>query len=74
MRWIACTETLPKKETPVVAFIGGIPRILEIRTDSPSRDDTYQEYDYWDDPSNDGQEIAWHDVSHWMLLPEDPQV
>ena len=59
----------PKLETPVLALYRGEWRILERRTDKPGFEDTYKEYQYWDDPHNDGQGIDDLDITKWQEIP-----
>jgi len=65
-------ETAPH-ETPVIILRDGIPCIGEKRTEIPSFEDTYNAFDYWDDPNNDGQ--CWDEclITHWMPLPAPPK-
>ena len=71
--WTPTADSLPPVETPVIAFYRGECRILERRTETPSWEETYDVFDYWDDPTDDGQEIDDSDVTHWMPTPPDPQ-
>ena len=72
--WVLADETFPPKETPVLALVAGEYCILERRTETPSWEDTYKAFDYWDDPTDDGQEIADEEVTHWMHLPAKPAI
>jgi len=78
LSWISVKSKLPPDETPVLIWKsstiqpGGEPRIGELRWERPAWDDTWQAYRYWDDPFDDGQPWEWHDVTHWMPLPEAP--
>jgi hypothetical protein len=69
LAWVHQTnDNLPPEETPVLTnYQGG--RILERRWEIPGYYDSYQSYWYWDDPLNDGQEIAREDVKEWMYIP-----
>ena len=69
LAWVHDTnETLPPPEHPVLtSYQGG--RILERRWDYPGYYDNYEAYWYWDDPEDDGQEIARQDVKEWMYIP-----
>lgn len=62
-------DQLPREETPVLTnYKGG--RILERRWEIPSYYDYFQSYWYWDDPINDGQEIAREEITEWMYIPQ----
>lgn len=69
LSWVRGTnEALPPEETPVLTNYQGV-RVLERRWDKPSYYDSYEAYWYWDDPKNDGQEIAREEVNEWMYIP-----
>ena len=70
--WIKTEDKLPPIETPVLIILNGKARIGELRWDHPGFEGTYEYYQYWDDPENDGQcwECAY--VTHWQPLPELP--
>lgn len=72
--WIPVSERLPADETPVLAVVNGRTRVAELRWETPSFEETYKAFRYWDDPDDDGQCWEWHDVTHWMPLPEPPEV
>ena len=66
---ISVDYRLPDEETPVmVTFIDCSIRILELRWEYTGYEDTFNRFQYWDDPYNDGQCIDWHNVTHWMPL------
>lgn len=71
--WISVEDRLPKEGEIVLAVVRGAIRIASIFTEHPSFEETYQPYDYWDDPYDDGQIWEWFDVTHWMPLPEPPR-
>ena len=73
MNWIKTSERLPEKETPVLILVLGEVRIGEIRTEYATFEDLHGDFDYWDDPANDGQDIEWDRVTHWMPLPPLPE-
>jgi len=62
---------LPEIETPVLTnYKGGT--ILERRWYEPDREgDFLKPHAYWDNPDNDGQEIADQEVTEWMYLPKE---
>jgi hypothetical protein len=68
---LVSNEPIPH-ETPLIALYRGQWRILERRTETPNWEETFKEFDYWDDPNNEGQEIDDHYVTHWMHLPPIP--
>jgi hypothetical protein len=73
--WIKCEERMPAPETPVLAWHapgGGAHSILELRWDRPGYEETFEPYLYWDNPNDDGQDIDFCDVTHWMPLPDAP--
>lgn len=73
MKWISTLDDLPKEATPVLIVHCGEVRIGEIRWDFPGFEDAYREFQYWDDPNNDGQCWAWGNVTHWMPIPAMPE-
>lgn len=68
--WVSVRERLPENDTPVLIVLDGEVKIAERRTESPSFEESWDAYDYWDDPANDGQD--WHDsqVTYWMPIPD----
>lgn len=70
--WTPTTERMPPNETPVLCVYRGEHRVLERRTERPTWEETYKAFDYWDDPTDDGQQIEEHEVTHWMPLPALP--
>lgn len=72
MKPIATSEKLPPDETPVLILHRGEWRIGELRWEHPTWEDTYQAFQYWDNPHDDGQEWEWQDVTHWAELPDIP--
>jgi hypothetical protein len=72
-RWISVDERLPADETPVLIMLRGEIAIGELRWEHPSHEETYESFRYWDNPSDDGQDWQWPDVTHWMLLPAAPK-
>ncbi|WP_261118954.1 DUF551 domain-containing protein [Serratia ficaria] len=70
--WIKCSERMPEPETPVLIMNNGVIRIGEVRWDSPSHEESYQAFKYWDDPNDDGQPWEVFDITHWMPLPKPP--
>lgn len=72
--WVKCSERMPKAETPVLVMLNGEIRVAEIRWDRPTHEETYKPFRYWDDPYDDGQDWGVFDITHWMPLPEPPEV
>ena len=70
--WTPACDRLPKIETPVLCVYRGEHRIFERRIESPTGEETFKAFYYWDDPVDDGQEILDTDVTHWMPLPTLP--
>lgn len=71
--WESTGVSLPPAETPVLTMFNGEHRILERRWEHPMLEDTFQSFWYWDDPTDDGQDIDTVEVTHWMLLPGGPE-
>ena len=70
---VAPFDRLPEDETPVlILFHDGKIRIGEIRWERPTWEETFQAFQYWDDPYDDGKDWDWADVVGWMPLPEVP--
>jgi hypothetical protein len=63
---------LPTPETPVLAWARNYecPIVLELRWErcDPFQEPYFQDYLYWDDPNNDGQEICYEDVLGWEYI------
>ena len=73
-QWNLCKDGLPRKETDVLVLVNGEINIGAIFTEIPSHEDTYIEFDYWDNPRDDGQDWEWDDVTHWQSMPDAPAV
>lgn len=71
-QWIQCSERIPPEDTPVLILRNGELRIGAIFTESPGHEETFKAFNYWDDPNDDGQCWEWHEVTHWMPLPNTP--
>lgn len=72
MEWIKCSDRMPADETPVLIVHGGSVKIGEVRWEHPGWEDTYESFQYWDNPEHDGQCWDWIDVTHWMHIPPLP--
>lgn len=70
---VRAESRLPDDEAPVLIVRNGEFDIGELRWEHPGFEDTYQAFQYWDSPNNDGQDWEWHSVTHWMPLPELPK-
>lgn len=71
--WRVCGHsTYPAKNTTVLACLDGKLRVLEVREEKPGHEDTFEACLYWEDPFNEGAEIEWSEVTHWMPLPPAP--
>lgn len=70
--WKKTVNELPPDETPVLIILNGEIRIGELRWETPGWEETYEAFRYWDDPNDDGQIWEWHDVTHWMEIPDLP--
>lgn len=62
---------LPEEGTQVLAKMsaGGY-RVLESCLESPTYEETFKAFLYWDDPHNDGQGIEVCDVESYVTLDE----
>jgi Protein of unknown function (DUF551) len=72
-QWIKTSDRLPDNATLVLIIICGEHAIGELRWDRPGFEDTYKAFQYWADPTDDGQDWEWGVVTHWMPLPELPE-
>lgn len=70
--WTSCEDRMPDEDVNVLIVLRGEPRIGVLRWEHPNFEDTFESYDYWDDPHNDGQDWEFEDVTHWMPIPELP--
>lgn len=70
--WISVDDRLPEDETPVIILLDGVPHIGELRWETPSHEETFKAFRYWDCPHDDGQGWEWHQVTRWMPLPDAP--
>lgn len=71
--WISCSNRMPEPETPVLILLNGIINIGEIRWDTPTHEETYTAFKYWDSPFIDGQPWEVYDITNWMPLPTPPE-
>lgn len=74
MSWIRTSERLPDDETPVLVIRNGEVRIGEVRWEHPTFEETFSSFQHWDDPNDDGQIWEWFDVTHWMEIPQQPNL
>lgn len=70
--WVECKARMPADETPVFIVHNGKVKIGEVRWEHPGWEETYEAFQYWDDPNDDGQCWDWDDVTHWMHIPPVP--
>ena len=73
--WIKTADRLPESDTPVLVRLWNCQiRIGELRWERPTYEETFAPFQYWDDPTNDGQDWDGPDhITHWMPLPEAPK-
>ena len=75
MEWVKTSERLPEANVPVlVLFYNGDIRVGLIEWEYPSFEETYEAFRYWDDAYNEGADWQYNDITHWMPLPEPPNV
>ena len=68
--WIPTEERLPDVETQVlVKMFDGKVRFGELRWRRPTYEETFPAFLYFDDPTNDGQDWDWFDITHWTPMP-----
>lgn len=70
--WISVEDRLPEPETAVLILMRGEYVVAALHWEKPTFEDTFQAYRYWDSPDSLGLVIDWHDVTHWMPLPQLP--
>ena len=72
-KWVSVELNLPEIETPVLACVRGIdhPVVLEVRVEhcNPMIEGYHEDFKYWDDPINDGQDYG-DTVYCWQPLPQ----
>ena len=70
--WRCALTDKPSPELPVIARVHGIdqPVVLELRweTCNPMLESYFEDYLYWDDPNNDGQDFEDR-VFLWCKIP-----
>jgi len=71
--WVSVSDRLPPRDTPVLILHSEEVKVGELRWDSPGFEDTYEEFWYWDSPTDDGQEWERPDVTHWQAIPLPPE-
>ena len=70
-KWIRVEDHIPNTEDDVLVVMGENIVIVHLRWYYPTHEDSYEAFQYWSD--NDGaMVIDWHEVTHWMPLPELP--
>ena len=70
--WIKCSDRLPPDETDVLIVVNGQQRIGALFWETPTFEETFKAFRYWDDAENEGQSWEWDDVTHWQPLPPFP--
>ena len=72
--WTRTQDKTPSDETEVLILVNGVRRIGWILWETPSYEEAFKAFPYWDDPHNDGQDWEWRDVTHWApLLSDSPE-
>lgn len=72
--WISVEDRLPEPKTPVLIVLNGSIRVGELVWEHPEFEDSYKSFTYWDCPFDDGKMWEWFQISHWMPIPELPQL
>lgn len=71
--WTRTQDKTPSDETEVLILVNGVRRIGWVLWETPSYEEIFKAFPYWDDPHNDGQGWEWDDVTHWApLLSDNP--
>lgn len=70
---VRTVDMLPPSEQEVFILVRGRWRVGELRWERPGFEDTFQAFQYWDDPEDDGQDWEWYDVTHWCSQPAIPE-
>ena len=73
--WMRCELCLPEEQTPVlICFVDGDIRLGELRWEKPTHEETFEAFQYWDNPHDEGQEWEWEweDIIYWASLPKAP--
>lgn len=67
-RWFEQGASYPPEEVEVlIRFDNGKTRLAELRTEHPGFEDTFNSYQYWDDPENEGQDWEFNSVIGWKF-------
>ena len=73
MEWINIDHSLPETHERVLCILNGEQIVLELQKESPTYDETFKAFLYWHEPFDENMQIEWHEVTHWMPLPEPPK-
>lgn len=66
MEWISVKDQLPELDVEVLATSGDTTKVATMQPSYIDEDGTERSYwTYYD-------YLEWHDVSHWMPLPDSP--
>lgn len=69
--WVSIDSRLPQNDNIVLVLLRGEIRMGFRQTESPTHEESFQQFDYWDDPYCEGQDWGGL-VTHWMPLPPPP--
>ena len=71
-QWISVEDRLPSLHERVLCLLNGEHIVLELGQESPAWEETFTAFLYWYEPYEEYMQIEWHEVTHWMPLPEPP--
>lgn len=74
MSWIKCSDKMPDPETIVLIVINGRIDVGALYWEYPGFEDSWKAFTYWDHPHDDGQCWEHNDITHWMPLPDLPDL
>lgn len=72
MNWISVNGKTPEVHERVLCLLNGEPIVLELGEETPTHEETFKPFIYWFEPYDEILLPEWHEVTHWMPLPEPP--
>lgn len=73
MEWISTKEKLPALRERVLCLLNGEPIVLELAREVPTYEETFTAFNFWLEPYDKMPLPEWHEVTHWMPMPEPPK-